>query len=88
MTVYNFNYEMIIMGTIFGILFLIGVFLLGKEAISEGLESAGDGSGCGCVFGIILILFGLGLISTGLGAPIGMIIIALIAIAMASDKKK
>ena len=74
------------MGTILGIILLMGFFLVGAECIKEGLNSIGEGSGCGCIFGVIAILFGLGFISTGLGAPIGMIIIALVIIALNSNK--
>ena len=74
------------MGTILGIILLIGFFLVGADCIKEGLNSIGEGSGCGCIFGVFAILIGLGFISTGLGAPIGMIIIALIIIALRSKK--
>ena len=74
------------MGTILGILLLICFFLAGAEFIKDGFSAIGEGSGCGCIFGVIAILIGLGFISTGLGAPIGMIIIALIIIALRSKK--
>ena len=47
------------MGTIIGILFLVGLFVVGAAAIKSGAESANDGSGCGCIFGVLMILFGL-----------------------------
>ena len=75
------------MGTIIGILFIAGLLYVGAQTVKEGTNAMSEGSGCGCIFGVFMILFGLGLISTGLGAPIGIIIIALIVIAIATDKK-
>ena len=75
------------MGTILGIILLIGFFLVGAELIKGGLSSIGEGSGCGCIIGVFAILIGLGFISTGLGAPIGMIIIALVIIALNCDQR-
>lgn len=47
------------MGTIIGILFLAGVIVAGIEFFKGGVESASDGSGCGCLIGIITIVFAL-----------------------------
>ncbi len=71
------------MGTIIGVLFLAGVILMAMEALKEGADSASEGSGCGCLVGAIIFLFALSLFSWAGTAPIGMIIAALIVIAIA-----
>ena len=76
------------MGTIIGILFIAGLLYIGSQVVKEAAQMTNEGSGCGCIFGVLMILFGLGLISTGLGAPVGMVIIALFVLAMATDKNR
>ena len=74
------------MSAILAIAFIIGAILVGVEFLQEGEKSINSGSGCGCIFGAIGILFGLGLLATVAGAPIGFIIIALIVIYFANNK--
>ena len=74
------------MGTIFGIIFLAGVILLATQTFKEGAQNASDGSGCGCLFGIIGIVFAIALFSWAGTAPIGMIVAALVVIAIAKGE--
>lgn len=74
------------MGTILGILFIVAVILGAGDFLKEGSDSINSGTGCGCIFGIILILFALGLLSMAFSAPVGMIIIALAIVFFAGKK--
>ncbi len=73
------------MGTLCGILFLIGLFIVGKQIISEGFDSASE-SLSGNIFAVIMVFVGIGLISMGYGTLVGMIFVAFIAIAISSSK--
>lgn len=63
---------------------MIGVIMLSSELFSDGVKATGNGSGCGCVVGLIMILFAIGLITTIGSAPLGMIIVAIAAILLKS----
>lgn len=69
---------------IIGVIIIGGIILLAGELFSDGAKAAGNGSGCGCVVGIIMMLFAIGLFTTIGSAPLGMIIVAIAAILLKS----
>ena len=44
------------MGTIIGILFIAGLLYVGAQTVKEGTNAMSEGSGCGCIFGVFMIL--------------------------------